>query len=469
MDPPFSTVKEIAGLKVTVMGLGLHGGGVASARFFAEHGAKVTVTDMKTAEELAPSIQALSSHPDIQFVLGHHREEDFSGADLVIKNPGVKTEGNPFLKRAPKIETDVSVFLRLSKAEIIAVTGSKGKSSTASAIHFGLRRTGRAVFLGGNITVSPLTFLKETDADSIVVLELSSWQLADLRGRRVLKPKCAVITPVMPDHQNWYGSMEKYVADKKLIYADMTESDHLVCDFDDGWGKEFARETKARVHWYSRSPFPEDARIQNGAWLEKDGGFMFDGGAVVNILPAKTAVPGKHMRLNLLNAGQVMAVFGVSHTDIAESMGAYPGIPHRLEFFHEENGAKWYNDSAATIPEAAAEAVRAFETPVILLCGGTDKSLDFEPLARIAGKAKKILLLDGSGTKKLAALLENRGVPYSGPYSDLASFIFEARAAASPGDAIVFSPGCASFELFKNEFDRGRAFKEAVAPDKTPV
>lgn len=461
-NPPFTSIDEISGLKVTVMGLGLHGGGTASARFFAEHGADVTVTDMKTEADLDPSIQALSEYPGIKFILGQHRQEDFTNADIIIKNPGVKLEGNPFLKSAASIETDISVFLRLSKAQIIAVTGSKGKSSTASAIYFGLKNNGWDAFLGGNITVSPLSFLRETSADSTVVLELSSWQLADLRGRGILKPKCAVITPIMPDHQNWYSSMEEYVADKKLIYADMGEDSHLICNFDDGWGKVFAEETKAAVNWYSISPFPSEAGIRNGAWIEEDGGYLLKDGKVSQILPGNTKVPGKHMKTNLLNAGQVLSILGISGEKIMESTGNFPGIPHRLEFFHEGDGVKWYNDSAATIPEASARAVYAFETPVILLCGGTDKNLDYAPVAEAASKTKKILLLEGSGTRKLQKMLDSRQADYEGPYPDIKSLVAAAKHFSSPGDSVVFSPGSASFELFKNEFDRGNKFKEEV-------
>lgn len=210
------TIDDIKGLSVTVMGLGLNGGGLASARFFAEHGAKeVIVTDMKIEADLAPSVTELRRYPNIRFALGGHWVEDFNRVDVVIKNPGVKLEGNPYLAAARCIETDLSIFLRLSLSKILAVTGSKGKSSTVSALYYGLRQCGIQAFLGGNITVSPLTFLTETRADTPVVLELSSWQLGDLVQCPQLKPKIALITSIMPDHQNWYGSMERYVADKK--------------------------------------------------------------------------------------------------------------------------------------------------------------------------------------------------------------------------------------------------------------
>ncbi len=461
MACPFTREADIRGLKVTVMGLGLNGGGVATARFFALRGADVTVTDGKGEKDLEPSLEALADLPSIRFVLGRHVKEDFRGADVVIKNPGVKLEGNPYLEAARSIESDVSVFLRFSRAPLLAVTGSKGKSSTVSALHFGLKELGYPSFLGGNITVSPLTFLGETGDDTPVVLELSSWQLADLRGRGLLKPRVAILTPVMPDHQNWYGGMEPYVADKKLLYADMDEKGVLLCNRDDQWGPVFASETPSKSVWYSASPFPEEP----GAWLEKDGsGWMRPAGRAdaVRILPERLSVPGAHMRQNLLNAAQALVLWGAAPEAAAEALGRFSGIHHRLEFFHEEGGVRYYNDSAATIPEAAAAALRSFEAPVLLLTGGTDKNLDFAPLAETANRAKKILLLAGSGTDKLIPMLRAARIGFEGPYPDLPALVQAAKDRAQPGDVVLFSPGATSFGLFKNEFDRGNKFREAV-------
>jgi UDP-N-acetylmuramoylalanine--D-glutamate ligase len=458
--PPFTIRKDIAGLKVTVMGLGLNGGGLATAAFFARYGARVTVTDKKTEAELAPSIAALSAYPDIRYVLGQHDIADFADADTVIKNPGVKLAGNEYLQAARSIETDISVFLRLSRAPILAVTGSKGKSSTVSALYFALKELGYPAFLGGNITVSPLTFLDETTGETPVVLELSSWQLADLRGRGLLKPRVAILTPIMPDHQNWYGGMEPYVADKKLIYADQDETCHLLVNRDDEWGPIFASEARARVHWYSSRPLA--AGIQ-GAWLEPDGrGFMRRENDAFEILPTTLAVPGDHMRQNLLNAAQALVLFGAEPKAAEDALARFPGIEHRLEFFHEEAGVRFYNDSTATIPEAVAAALASFGKPVILLAGGTDKGLDFTPLAQVAHRAKRICLLAGTGTDKLVPLLRERGIPFDGPFASLADLVATAKSIAEPGDIVVFSPGATSFGMFRNEFDRGVKFRDAV-------
>jgi UDP-N-acetylmuramoylalanine--D-glutamate ligase len=224
----FNSLEDIKDKHITVMGLGLNGGGEATVRFLLKHGAYVLATDMKSAEDLKPTIDSIAADSSLDtsrltYRLGEHRLEDFSEADCVIKNPGVKYDGNQFLAVAKAIETDISLFLHFSKAPIIAVTGSKGKSSTVSAIHYGLTKAGFTAFLGGNITVSPLTFLDETDKTTPVVLELSSWQLADLRGRQALNPHISVITKIIPDHQNFYHSMIAYVNDKKLIYAGQTK------------------------------------------------------------------------------------------------------------------------------------------------------------------------------------------------------------------------------------------------------
>ena len=274
---PFKSIEDIKNKKITIMGLGLNGGGEAAARFFLQKGAFVIVTDMKTPEQLAPTLERLNSdstldHSRLTYHLGGHDLADFENADCVIKNPGVKFDGNKYLAAAKAIETDLSIFLRFTDCPIIAVTGSKGKSSTVSAIYYGLQQAGFHAFLGGNITVSPLTFFDEVNKDTPVVIEFSSWQLADLRGRGVLKPHVAVITKIVPDHQNWYGNMQDYVADKRLIYADQTATDFALFDAGEDepgtgpecggtWGDLFTRESKAQVIRYNTHNIRSSSRV----------------------------------------------------------------------------------------------------------------------------------------------------------------------------------------------------------------
>lgn len=448
---------KISGARVTVMGLGLNGGGLATARFFASRGATVTVTDMKDETALAPSIAALAGLP-IRYVLGRHELSDFSEADIVIKNPAVRAD-SPYLQAARRVETDISTFLRFCPGPIVAVTGSKGKSTTASAAAHALSANGKA-FLGGNITVSPLSFIDEVRADTPVVLELSSWQLGDLKGRGLLSPRVAVLTRIVPDHLDRYGSMEAYVADKRLIYADQDSSSFTVCDHDDPYGLSFGSETRGSVRWYADA-LPSG--LPGAFFRGRAGVFRSESGNEEEILPERLRVPGPHARRNLLAAALAARLMGVPAAVVSEALGGFAGVEHRLEIFLEKDGIRFCNDSAATVPQAVEAALFAFERAPVLITGGTDKNLDFSPVRSAYRRAKAVVLLAGTGTEKIRPLLEAQGIPYEGPFDDLEQAVRKAIARAAPGDTVLLSPGCTSFGMFKNEFDRGRKFKECVA------
>jgi UDP-N-acetylmuramoylalanine--D-glutamate ligase len=304
-----------------------------------------------------------------------------------------------------------------------------------------------AAFLGGNITVSPLSFIDEAacnadnDVVNDVVLELSSWQLCDLRGKldssgnNLLKPAVAVITAIMSDHQNWYSNMEDYVADKRVIYEGQDLNDTTVTFDDDDWGKSFIKRTKGKV-------------------VSASGDFP-------NLIPTKPLTPGAHQKKNLSLAALACRSLGLDDAFIKESLAEYRGLEHRLEFFYESGGVKFYNDSAATIPEAAAAAVYALDHPVIVT-GGTDKNLEFGPLAAALKDAASVILLSGTGTDKLIPLLKAANIGYKGHFSNLNEAVEAAFAVAKEGDSVVLSPGCTSFGMFLNEFDRGKKWKEGV-------
>lgn len=458
MLKPLNT-DDLRGARVTVMGLGLNGGGVPTARFLAKAGALVTVTDMKDESALAESVSALDGL-GIRFVLGRHERGDFSSADLVVKNPAVRPD-NEYLALSRRVETDLSIFLGLCPAPVLAVTGSKGKSTTSSALAHVLRASGMNAYLGGNITMSPLSFLSELSPSDRVVLELSSWQLGDLKGRGVLKPLVAVLTRIVPDHLDRYAGMDEYVADKRLIYADQGPSQWTLCDADDPYGRSFAAETKARVLWYGSRP----ALDACGARLAPDGSWwgQLPGTEEFPLVPAVVPVPGAHNRRNMAAAALAAWAAGAEPGGLAAAMETFPGVEHRLEHFADRNGSRWYNDSAATVPEAVAAALDAFSEPIVLITGGTDKNLDFRPVRAAYRKAKELILLSGTGTEKLRALLDEDGVPYHGPYADFIEAVQTADHLAAPGHVVILSPGCTSFGMFKNEFDRGRSFKTAVA------
>ena len=475
-------------MKVLVMGLGLHGGGLECARYLCRRGADLTVTDLRDGAVLAPSVERLEATRSecggaaIRYVLGRHEIADFRAADVVIKNPGVRPD-SPFLAAAARVETDISLFLQASPARLTAVTGSKGKSCATSAIHWVLARayeapgvSGKRAFLGGNITVSPLAFLDGLTESDDVVLELSSWQLGDLRrrvradtGAPLLKPRAAVLTTILPDHQDFYGGMVPYVADKRVIYEGQGPED-VMAAWDDEWGRSFLDGSRAAPLVCSTRPLAEGV---SGGWLATPegpgiarlygpaGDGVFDG-QTAELVPERPAVPGYHQKRNLLASGLALLGLGLDADTVRTHLGSFPGIEHRMELFHEAGGVRFYNDSAATIPEAAAAALETLGPETVLVTGGTDKDLDFSPLAAVAGRARAVVLLAGTGSEKLRTMLDGRGVPYLGPFDSVEAAAKAAAGAASAGNSVVLSPGCASFGMFLNEFDRGRRWKDAV-------
>ena len=469
------------------MGLGLNGGGLESARFMLKRGASLIVTDLRDEKILKPSIDMLDAYcsgsAGIRYVLGKHEIDDFKNADIVIKNPGVRPD-SPFLSVSRRIETDISLFLSESPARLFAVTGTKGKSGTSSALYRILAKAKESnnasnaarakAHLGGNITVSPLTFLDDLTEDDDVVLELSSFQLGDIknrknpRGEALLKPAAAVITSIMPDHLDRYASMDEYVDDKKNIYRGQDESCFTIA-MNDEWGRIFLSETKGRPLVYTASE-QSLGENQYGGWIDKTSGrgcARCFNNETVELVPERLNVPGDHHKLNMLAASLAAYAAGVKPETIMSALSAYNGIEHRLEFFHEAGGARFYNDSAATIPQAAAACIGAL-SPLVLVTGGTDKNLDFSPLVNAAKEAaalrklRAIILLAGTGSDKLRRLLAEAGVSFHGPFDNLDKAVICAVSSAQSGDNIALSPGCASFGMFLNEFDRGKKWKESV-------
>ena len=456
------------------MGLGLHGGGLTSAKFFASRGAEVTVTDLKSRETLGSSIEKLKEY-SINFVLGYHNNEDFTNADLIIKNPAVPINSS-YLKLAASnnipIETDISLFLKEIKNNsnpLIAITGSKGKSTTASAVFYCLKKFFPDIKLGGNITISPLNFIDNLNKSAPIVLELSSWQLADLKGKGLLNPFISIITQLMPDHMDRYNSMEDYITDKKIIFQEQTENNYALFNYSDSYQNNFHKDTKAKSLYYSQTMLPPELK---GAYLSAKTGYIKISELSEEILPETLTLAGEHNRMNLLAAALACFILysakekqlsaGRIIENISSALQKFPGIEHRLEFFREYKGLKFYNDSAATIPQATAAAVKSIERPVSLITGGTDKNIDFTELDSVIEIPVNIILLKGTGTDKIIPILQSRSITYFGPFDNLKDAVLCAVEKSATGSSVIFSPGCTSFGMFKNEFDRGNQFKKIV-------
>jgi len=455
--------------RITVFGLGVNMGGVGTVRYLLEQGAKeVIVTDIKSREELAPALKKLASLKNITYVLGLHRPEDFMRVDMVVKNPGVPWTSE-YIKLAQShqvpVEMDSSLFFSFCKAPIIGVTGSKGKTTTASLIAHMLEHAGKKVVRVGISQVGVLSTLKHIAKDSIVVFELSSWRLSALRHLKK-SPHIAVITSIYPDHQNYYKSMEAYVHDKQTILSFQKEGDVAIGNFDDATVRTMMNEAMGTTLFASL-----DEKVpSDGAFLFGDTLLIREGEKEEALLPvARLPIRGKHNVMNALLATLACLSAGLSKRETRLGLESFPGVSDRLEKVREKDGVSYYNDTAATIPHATVAALHAFTEPIILIAGGTDKNLDFVELARVIMEIPKgLVLLRGTGTDKLIVALRETLPPEEKTrkftvVGSMEKALELASEQAEPGDIVLLSPGAASFGIFKNEFDRGEQFRQGVA------
>ena len=459
-------VEDFRDKRITVMGLGLNGGGVGIARFLSLAGAKVVMTDLKSEEELGSSLAELEDLKNIEFVLGRHRLEDFTEADMVIKNPSVRWDNNYILAALEKnvpVEMDSSLFFKLCENPIIGVTGTRGKTTTASLIYEILKIAGKKPVKVGIGRVSVLDKLNELEDDSIIVFELSSWRLSAL-GRHKLSPQIAVITNIYPDHLNYYESMDGYVADKKNIFLSQSENDVCVLNYDDSVVRGFGKETAAKTTMVSvreklKGP---SVFIDRGHIFIDDGK---EGGGVFPILEISDIdLKGSHNLSNILAAVAVSHRMGIDAGSIKKAVSGFAGLPYRLEFVREVDGVNYYDDTAATSPEGAIAGISSFAEKIILIAGGSDKNLDMANLAKeICEKTKAVVFLKGAATDKITIAMRDNGYRQDFVIVDsMEEAVSEARKLAVSGEVVLLSPGSASFGLFKNEFDRGDKFKESV-------
>ena len=452
--------------KITVFGLGLHGGGVAVVKFLVSQGAKVIVTDINSKEKLAPSLEKLKGLKNIQFVLGQHRREDFSKVDMVIKNPAIPWTDKQIqiaLENRVPVEMDSSLFFKFCKNPIIGITGTKGKTTTATLIYEILKSAGKNPIKIGIGQVPVLDKLLLLKKDSIPVFELSSWRLSAL-GAAKLSPHIAVFKNIMPDHLNYYGTMEKYLQDKKYIFLNQKPKDWLIKNIDDEVLVEATGGARGQIIGFSYNPLKRSRAV----FIEDECIYLNNGNDVVKLIAVKDiTIPGRHNLSNVMAAIGATYAWGLSAIQIKKALPELKGAAHRLEFVRKINGIKYYNDTAATIPDAAISALKAFEKPIVLIAGGADKKLEFAKFAEaICEKVKGLVLLKGEATEKLLAEFKKCATE-----SFLAEIVVvdsmdkaleTANVFASDGDIILLSPGAASFGLFANEFDRGDKFKEAV-------
>jgi UDP-N-acetylmuramoylalanine--D-glutamate ligase len=482
---------NLRGKKVVVMGIGLHGGGVSMIKWLTQQGARVVATDKKTRETLDTSIKKLSKlvkSKKIKLIIGRHRLDDFRSADLIIKNPAVPWT-NTYIKQAGKsgikVEMDSSLFFKLCPSKkIIGVTGTKGKTTTSHIINAILKKDGKKVVMVGTGKTTVMDRLRLIGKNTYVIFELSSWRLSALRKHKI-SPRYAVVTNIYPDHLNYYKTMRGYINDKLAIVKYQKKSGLAVLNYDNEETRKFSEKTKAEVSYYSTK---DSYSIIQDVYLE-DGKIKYrtdkKDGTICAVSELK--ILGHHNISNIMAGAAVAIRMKISPKVIRKAVIGFTGIKHRLEFVDKRQGVLFYNDSAATTPESAIAGVDAFldspEIPnIYLIAGGSSKKLDLKILAdKIVktGEVKKVVLLKGAASESLLKLIKKMdgAEKIVGVVDSMQEAVDamndqieneENRRDNVEGmeivtrDIVLLSPGCASFGLFDNEFDRGNQFRDIV-------
>jgi UDP-N-acetylmuramoylalanine--D-glutamate ligase len=467
-----TSIEQLKGARVTVMGLGRHkqGSGIGAAKWLLRHGAMLVITDLQSEEELTDSKKEILSWVDNygvevpEFVFGEHRTQDFQGVDLVVKNPGVPFESK-YVQIAQEngvpIESDVSLFLRFCPFPVIGITGTRGKSTSTAWMGEMLRKKHPKAVIAGNILHSPLEdldWLLEEKEEVPIVLELSSWLLESMQY--LTTPlEVAVLTNLYTDHLDRHKTFEAYQEAKEIIFAHQTKDHYVIINHDQEICREVAKRVGGQVLWFS-----------TGA-LELDGAFVREGVLTLRVEEKEISLcradelvlGGEHNRANALVAALGAYLAGVGVADIVEVLKAFSGLAGRQQIIREVEGVRYINDTTATSPEGVIAALKRFsqDGPIVLIAGGNAKGFTFEEMGEWINKTcKHVVLFEGTGT---ALMEEAIGKGLSIERADsMKKAVNLAKAAAKEGESVLMAPGGSSFAMFKNEFDRGDQFNDAV-------
>ena len=426
--------QSLPGRRVTVVGLGRFGGGVGVARWLAGQGAVVTVSDQADEASLAESVRQLDGC-GVTFHLGGHVEADFLEADVLVVNPAVPKDSS-LIKAAEAAgvprTSEINLFLQRCAAPVVGVTGSVGKSTTTAMAGEILSRQ-FTTHVGGNIGGSLLDELDSIEADHVVVLELSSFQLEDLPLVGI-SPHVAVVTNLQPNHLDRHGTMAAYAGAKKNIFAYQDATDVLVLNRFDEAVAAWAGEAAGKVTWF-------DAADE----------------------PFELTVPGAHNQANAQAAWEAARPFGVERAVAAEALKAFGGLAHRLQVVADRDGVRYVNDSKCTTPGGAIVALDAFESRrCIIIVGGYDKGVSFDELGHALAERAKAVVAIGATGPAIAAAARERGAAVVEHVPDLTEAVRAAQRLAAPGDVVLLSPACASYDQFDNYEQRGDGFVRLV-------
>ncbi len=444
--------------RVLVVGLGLSG--VAASELLRSRGAAITAADRRTRDELSKEALALEAE-GVTLHLGSHPPSLLSGRDLVVVSPGVRTD-EPILREARErgipVWGELELGFREIRGTVAAVTGTKGKSTTASLLAAMLRVSGRDTRLAGNIGAPLVAELSGSSEETIFVVEVSSFQLETIESFR---PQVAVLLDVTPDHLDWHPDFESYVSAKRRIFENQREEDAAVVFGGNRLTVSMAEKARSKK-WYfdlnclgERSPLSPHLHL-DGPWIVKH-----ESGATEPLAALEEfQLVGRHNRLNAMAASAAAALLGVAGDEIEDALSHFQGLPHALEKVAEVDGVRFYNDSKATNVQAVGAALESFDGGILLILGGRFKGGDLRQLRDLVARKVKRVFAIGESRDMVREALE--GAAPVEMAKDLESAVRSAHRSASPGDVVLLSPAGSSFDMFRDYRERGERFRAAV-------
>ncbi len=431
--------------------LGLARTGRACARFLVSRGAKVSVSDLRSQDELKEEMAALKDLP-LSYFLGGEDRAALAGIDCVIPSPGVPA-GNPLLgeamARGIAVLSEIEIAYRFLSAPLVAITGTNGKSTTTTLVGEMLKADGKTVFIGGNIGAPLIGFVSGPWDWGVV--EISSFQLEWVEQFR---PRVAALLNLTEDHLDRYRDFAAYCQAKERIFAAQREDDIAILNRDDPLVWTIRERLRARIVSFG---FGE---VREGVYALSDAMVWRDGSKEERFPLAGVKIQGVHNVENMMAAIAAAKVVGVSQAAIQQTLEAFPGLEHRLEFVRERNGVRFYNDSKGTNVGAVVKSLASFSAPVVLLAGGVDKGGGYGILRPEIKKKVRRLILFGAARQIIAQALGD--LTETVIVDDLAAAVRDAAEHARPGDVVLLSPACSSFDMFRNYAERGKVFKNLV-------
>ena len=438
--------------RVLVLGLGVSN--LPLLNYLNEFKAKITVRDRKKIDELDKEIIDKINKYKIEYVLGDSYLDNLNDYDIIFRSPSILPSIKPLedaRNSGVLVTTEIEQVIKLAPCKVIGITGSKGKTTTTTILSTILEKLNYNVFVGGNIGIPLFSKIKEMKKDDIIVLEMSSFQLMNMS----VSPNISIITNISPDHLDIHKDYDEYINAKKYIFKNQNKDDIIVLNEEDNIVKDMNKDTISKIRYFGSTN-------HNNNYYIKDKNIYYQDKKIIDT--SKLLLKGRHNTLNICAALNAISNYiNVDNKKLEKIVADIKSVHHRLEFVRNINGVDWYNDSASTTPDKSMGGLNAFDEKIVLIAGGYDKNISYEEFGKpIVENCSKLILFGATKEKIYNSVIKEKSNIEIYKLNTLEEVVNKAYEIAKKGEVVLFSPASASFDMFKNAYQRGDLFKELV-------